>query len=88
MSSLHLNKKFNTRVISDSNVHKLFTITCYLIVCTYISILSTITISLIEPIGTVKPRVTSKTIELKEIASNTTFAGVCSGQGYPVPIYR
>lgn len=88
MSSLHLIKNFNTWVISDSNVHKLLTSTCCLVICTYISIKSTLNISLIEPIGTVKPRVTSKTIELKEIASNTTFAGVCSGQGYPVPIYR
>lgn len=41
-----------------------------------------------EPVGHVKPRVSSKTIEIKEVRVNDTFVGLCPGQAYPVPVYR
>jgi hypothetical protein len=41
-----------------------------------------------EPNGAVRPRVTSKTIDVKEIVAGGRVVALCPGQGFPVPIYR
>lgn len=41
-----------------------------------------------EPNGAVRPRVTSKTIDVKEIMAGGRVVALCPGQGFPVPMYR
>nr|CAD7199658.1 unnamed protein product [Timema douglasi] len=41
-----------------------------------------------EPTGGVRPRVTSKTIEFKDVPRGSEFVALCPGQGFPVPRYR
>lgn len=45
-------------------------------------------LSYTEPIGSVKPVIKSKTIEIKEVPVGDSFVGICFGQAFPVPVYR
>lgn len=42
----------------------------------------------VEPIGFVKPQVSSNVIELKNVKVGTEFVGICPGQAFPVPVFR
>lgn len=42
----------------------------------------------LEPVGSVKPKVVSKTIEFVDHAKGSLFAMLCPGQAFPVPVYR
>lgn len=41
-----------------------------------------------EPIGFVKPQVSSKIIEFKDVGAGSVFVGICPGQAFPVPVFR
>lgn len=41
-----------------------------------------------EPIGYVKPQVSSKVIEIKTVGTGSVFVGICPGQAFPVPVFR
>lgn len=43
---------------------------------------------IIEPLGSVKPKVASKAVESIEHPVNSTFNLLCIGQAFPIPVYR